>query len=77
LKYKYTDPELYEKLYSRINLETISIRYMMIEQYQTYIGNTLEVNEYVKQFRIDCAKFGIVKASESNSLDNVLRSWGW
>ena len=50
---------------------------MMIEQYQTYIGNTLEVNEYVKQFRIDCAKFGIVKASESNSLDNVLRSWGW
>ena len=77
LKYKYTDPELYEKLYSRINLETISIRYMMIEQYQTYIGNTLEVNEYVKQFRIDCAKFGIVKASEANSLDNVLKSWGW
>lgn len=65
-KYKYTDPELYQKLYDRINLETISYRFSMLDQYQYAIEN---LKAYAIQFRNDCGKFGIGMINIYSGLD--------
>ena len=54
------------KLYDRINLETISYRFSMLDQYQYAIEN---LKAYAIQFRNDCGKFGIGMVNISAGLD--------
>lgn len=66
LKYKYSDPELYDKLYDRITLETLTYRYNYLESYRGYIG---DLKSFAESFRKDCAHFGIQKVRESTNFD--------
>lgn len=66
LKYKYSDPELYDKLYDRITLETLCYRYNYLESYQYAIE---DLKEFAESFRNDCGHFGIQRISESISFD--------
>ncbi len=68
-KYKYSDPNLYEQLYDRINLETICYRYAMVASYQYALD---DAKAYVEQFKLDCAHFNITHYSESQILENWL-----
>ncbi len=61
LPHKFSDPELYQKLYDRINLETICYRASLLMSH----SNTLvDKKAYANEFRIDCSHLGISMASE-------------
>lgn len=73
LKYKYSNPELYTKLYDRINLETIAIRYLILRSYTGSVGDT---KEYASKLKNDCSYFGIQRNREASPIDNFFASYG-
>lgn len=70
LKYKFSNPALYKKLYDRINLETLCYRFIYVDQYSYAIGDSAAVTAFGKALKKDCAYFGIQMVSESMSLDS-------
>lgn len=66
LKYKFSDPELYEKLYDRILLETLCYRYNYLDSYRSSVN---DLKSYAESFKKDCAHFGIQKITEGQSFD--------
>ena len=66
LRYKYSDPELYNKLYDRITLETLTYRYNYLESYRGHIG---DLKNFAVSFRKDCAHFGIQNVREAINFD--------
>lgn len=55
--YKNTDAVLYQKLYNRINLESLSIRYLKIEIYGKYYGE--QKSQWLKELRKDAEELGM------------------
>ncbi len=55
--YKDTDPTLYSKLYDRINLESLAIRYLRIEIYGKYYGE--QKAQWLKDLRKDAETLGM------------------
>lgn len=73
--YKTSDPELYIRLSDRINLESISIRYMLLELYK----GRFDAEELYRQqvdFKNDCTKLGLSRANERNLIDSIWQRWG-
>ncbi len=66
LPYKFSNPDLYDELYERINLETMVYRFNMLNSYQHAIE---DLPAYVAAFKADCAIYGIQKISEFTPID--------
>lgn len=73
---KSSDKALYEKLYERIEKESIAIRYHLYDLHEnSYDDATLK--ELRKQFKADATRLGFTKLNERDSLaDNVYTKWG-
>lgn len=66
LEYKFSNPELYKKLYDRILLETLCYRYNYLDSYRSSVN---DLKSFAESFRKDCAYFGIQKITEGQSFD--------
>ena len=69
---KTSDPSLHKTLTDRINLESLSLRFMLIEMYSVYY-NENEVARMKQSFQEDCINLGVRQYSEQISLDGY---WG-
>lgn len=74
-KYKEVDATLYEKLYRRICIESMSIRYMLIELYEGRYSPE-KLKEMQNEFMLDCFKYGIDKVAEITDISTVFEQWG-
>jgi len=74
-KYKISNSALYQKLYNRINLESISIRYLIIKLYGIYYSDS-ELLAMKKQFKFDCGYLGVTKWKEGRPIANLWEAWG-
>jgi len=74
LKYKTSDPELYESLYKHIIAETIFPRYMMCEYYSGYYTPT-ERNKMREEFIADCALIDYTKHAEGIDIKPWFEKW--
>lgn len=61
--YQKTDPALYEKLRDRINLESITFRYMQIHLYELLYSEA-DSQMMVKTFKEDCIALGLTQFRE-------------
>ena len=68
--YETEDKVLYDKLYERINLESISIRYMLLTMY-SYNYTDSQYNEMATSFRQDCINLNITNWSERVSIKDL------
>lgn len=62
--YKHTDLSLYDKLYDRITLESITIRYLLLNCYSVRIDDS---SKYAKELMNDCLALGITQAGENET----------
>lgn len=74
-KYEQEDPKRYEKLYTRIAIEAMSIRYMIIELYQGRYSEQ-KLKELQNAFMQDCFKYGIDMVAEIKEISTVFHQWG-
>ena len=73
--YKESNPELYEKIYKRIAIEEMSVRYMIIDLYAGRFSPQ-ELRELQISFMNDCFKYGIDKVAELGDISIVFSQWG-
>lgn len=74
-KYREADNELYNKLMTRIGIEGISVRYMLLDLYAgRYSAETLKALQ--TEFMNDCFKYGIEMVAETQSITSVFERWG-
>lgn len=74
-KYRESDPDLYKKLTTRIGIEGISVRYMLLDLYAgRYGGDTLKRMQ--SEFMNDCFKYGVDMVAELKALTSVFELWG-
>lgn len=72
---KNTDPELYAKIYDNITLESITVRYALIEFcYDKYSANAL-YNMKTSLYE-DMIRLGVNRAAESKTTSELMQSWG-
>ena len=69
---KTTDPALYEELKDRINLESLSFRFIQMELYSVYYSEN-DVNKMRESFKQDCRDLGVRSYKELLTLDEY---WG-
>lgn len=74
-QYKTTSPATYEALARRINLESISIRYMIIAYHSMYYSYS-ELQQMKLQFKNDCGELGITRCKEGKPTSLLWESWG-
>lgn len=74
-KYRESDPELYEKLRDRINLESISVRYLIIELYGGSF-DAAEYRAYAQALKEDIEYLKISNQAEGSSVSELFDSWG-
>ncbi len=75
--YEESNYALYKKLYDRINLESLSPRYIQIEMYyKNYTAEDLLTMKYA--FKEDCTALDIARLGESaaRSIETLWESWG-
>ena len=75
LKYQNNDPVLYEKLHSRIAIEAMSIRYMIIDLYAGRFSPE-KLKTMQNQFMQDCFKYGIDMVAELDEISIIFQQWG-
>lgn len=69
------DEEIYDKLKFRIDLESVTVHYMMIELYgDTY--STAELLDYKTAVKKIILQTGISKLTEGGTIANLFSSWG-
>lgn len=75
-KYKDTDRYTYEKLYDRVNVETLSYRYLRLEFHSKLYSNSY-VKEHIDSFEKDCAKHEIIwwKESSTATIGTKISEW--
>ena len=73
---KTSDPDAYQKVYDRINLESLSVRYLLIDLYGTQIYTTQELYDLKQQFKQDCADLNITRLSEGELITVLWSQWG-
>ena len=70
-----SDPEAYETVYNRINLESLAYRYMLIELYGAdYLDG--ELYQMKSDFRRDCGRLGVTHFREHRTIDGLWSEWG-
>ena len=70
------DKVLYEKLYDRIQKESIAIRYHLYSLHANTYEET-ELKDLRKQFKADATRLGFTKAEENKSIqDKIYSAWG-
>lgn len=73
---KISDYDSYQKVYNRINLESLSVRYLLIDLYGTQIYSTQELFEQKQQFKQDCSKLNVTRTSEGGLITKLWSEWG-
>ena len=72
---KTQDPDLYESLRDRIDLESISVRYLLIEIYAGYF-DSIELYQMKKDFKTSCNRLNIQYAKEGGDITDLWSKWG-
>ena len=75
-KYKNADPQLYTKLYDHINLESMSIRYMLLELYSNKYSDS-EVKKMRTSFVADAEYLGVTRVAERSGFTDIFATWGY
>ena len=73
---KDSDPDLYKKVYDRIRLESLSVRYMLIQLYGTSFYTNAELLEQKLTFKKDCTELNVTYFREHQLIMNLWASWG-
>ena len=73
---KYFDNDLYQLYYDHINLESLSIRYMLIVLYGSTYYQPSELYQMMIDFRNDCYKYNIVMRGENSNIEVLYSEWG-
>lgn len=73
--YKLADPIYYTKLYNHINLESIFVRFVLLENYTGYYNSNQLLLEQ-KAFKNDCQKHGVNFYCEGGSISAIWSKWG-
>ena len=71
-----SDYAVYKKVYSRIKLESLFVRYLLIDLYGTQIYSTQELYNQKLQFKQDCAELNITRLSEGELITQLWSNWG-
>ena len=67
---KMSNPDMYQKLYNRINIESMTFRYMLLKlYYDFYDYNQLETLR--SEMIAECRALGINKATEQGVIDGL------
>ncbi len=74
-KYKTTDEELYIKLYDRITIESMFIRYVQASLHAGSYTDTALL-EMRLAFKADCDKYGFNCSAESGQISDIFSKWG-
>ncbi len=72
---KKRDPEMYDAVYDRICLETISFRYIDISLYNGLKDSQKQLADK-KQFKLDTERLGLTLFNELNSINTLWSTWG-
>ncbi len=70
--YKTENPEMYSKLYDRINLESITIRYLMLESYGTRLDDK---QAYATELMNDCLHLGVMSQSSAGLITDYFKKY--
>ena len=73
---KDSDPDLYKRVYDRIRLESLSVRYMLIQLYGTSLWTNAELHEQKLAFKKDCTELNVTSAREHVLIMSLWASWG-
>ena len=73
--YKTENELVYKRLYDRITLETLMIRYMLSEYHSSRFSDT-ELQLFRKEFANDCNRLGILYKTYGTSMSVVFTQWG-
>lgn len=72
---KTTNPELYEQYYDRVLLESLAIRFTILDRYEDKMTKT-EFLEMALEFKKDAMYFNIDQYAESRKLATKYAQWG-
>ena len=72
---KKKDSALYEKLHNRINVESIAVRYLIIDIYASSYKES-EMQDMKMQFKTDAEKLKITHLAETVLISNLWSRWG-
>lgn len=72
---KNSNPKLYQQLYDRICLESLTYRYLDISMYSTYYTNE-ELLALKEQFKEDAIRIGVTNWYELGTIDLLWNDWG-
>ena len=72
---KNTNPTLYETLYDRICLESLTYRYLDVQIYSTYYNNQ-ELLELRRDFKDDTMRLGVTQWYELGLITLLWEEWG-
>ena len=71
-----SSPALYETLHDRITLESLFVRYLLIDLYGTQIYTSQELYAQKQQFKQDCADLNVTRLSEGELITVLWSKWG-
>lgn len=69
------DSETYQKLFKRIKLESMGIRYLLIDNYESTFSNA-EIMQMKMSFYNDFYEVGLSNYSEIDPIETLWNSWG-
>lgn len=72
---KWTDAESYQKLYDHIRMESLLPRYVLIKFYGSSFSSD-ELLQMKKDFKEDCYKYKVLRASEGGTVETLFSDWG-
>ena len=70
--YKEDDPEMYTKLHDRINIESITIRYLMLELYGPRLDDK---KAYATELMNDCLHLGVTNQSSKGKVTDYFKKY--
>lgn len=74
-KYKTEDPEYYEMVYNRIDLESVGPRFLLLELYEGTFSN-LELEDMWTEFASDARRLSVTRISEPETMEDYLKFHG-
>ena len=72
---KEKDYATYKKLYDRIRLESLSIRYLIIELYGGTVYTTVELTSEKQSFKKDCTELNVTIGKEHTLITTLWAQW--
>ena len=74
-EYKTTVPARYGKLYDRICLESLAVRFLIIDLYGSQVYTAPELYAEKVAFKADCARLNYTKYSENRLITALWAEW--